>query len=131
MNSFSKAPNVNRSLASFQRIEHIHSLSTVLDVLESLEYYKAFSESALFWATFRLLRCCSHPEQQGIHGASLLRSFSALADVADAQTKVEHRRREKEKAQSRYQPYNLNVPVVIVTSEVAPYSKTAQLVISL
>ena len=131
MNSFSKAPNVNRSLASFQRIEHIHSLSTVLDVLEILEFYKAFSESALFWATFRLFGCCSHPEQQGIHGVSLLRSFSALADVADAQTKVEHRRREKEKAQSRYQPYNLNVPVVIVTSEVAPYSKTAQLVISL
>lgn len=54
-------------------------------------------------------------------------SFSALADVADAQTKVEHRRREKEKAQSRYQPYNLDVPVVIVTSEVAPYSKTGGL----
>jgi hypothetical protein len=66
-----------------------------------------------------------------LHGVSpLLRSFSALADVADAQTKVEHRRREKEKAQSRYQPYNLDVPVVIVTSEVAPYSKTAQLVTS-
>ena len=48
--------------------------------------------------------------------------------MADAQTKVEHRRRAKEKAQSRYEPWNIKVPVVIVTSEVAPYSKTAQLV---
>ena len=43
--------------------------------------------------------------------------------MADAETKTEHRK-EKKKAQSHYDPYNLNVPVVIVTSEVAPYSKT-------
>lgn len=54
--------------------------------------------------------------------SSPLRSFSALADVADAATKTEHRKGKKV-AQSHYDPYNLNVPVVIVTSEVAPYSK--------
>lgn len=31
------------------------------------------------------------------------------------------------KAQSSYEPYNLNVPVVIVSSEIAPWSKTGGL----
>ncbi|CAK9035126.1 unnamed protein product [Durusdinium trenchii] len=63
-----------------------------------------------------------------VRGVSLkhITSFSALADVADAATKTEHRKGKKV-AQSHYDPYNLNVPVVIVTSEVAPYSKTGGL----
>ena len=42
--------------------------------------------------------------------------------MADPETKAEHRKGKKT-AQSHYDPYNLNVPVVVVTSEVAPYSK--------
>ena len=45
-----------------------------------------------------------------------------MATVADPETKAEHRKGKKT-AQSHYDPYNLNVPVVVVTSEVAPYSK--------
>ena len=61
-------------------------------------------------------------------GVSLrhITSFSALETVADPETKAEHRKGKKT-AQSHYDPYNLNVPVVIVSSEVAPYSKTGGL----
>lgn len=52
-------------------------------------------------------------------------SFSALETVADAEEKEEAR---KVRARTRtYEPYNLAVPVVIVTSEVAPFSKTGGL----
>lgn len=68
------------------------------------------------------------PEEPETRGVSLkhITSFSALATVADPETKAEHRKGKKT-AQSHYDPYNLNVPVVVVTSEVAPYSKTGGL----
>jgi len=52
-------------------------------------------------------------------------SFSALTEMAGAIEKAEARKTRKR--ESTYQPYNVNVPVVIVTSEVAPYSKTGGL----
>eukprot|EP00933_Yihiella_yeosuensis_P049925 TRINITY_DN4754_c0_g3_i1.p1 TRINITY_DN4754_c0_g3~~TRINITY_DN4754_c0_g3_i1.p1 ORF type:complete len:836 (+),score=119.74 TRINITY_DN4754_c0_g3_i1:85-2592(+) len=53
-------------------------------------------------------------------------SFSALVEMAPPEEKDEHRKGKKV-AQSTYEPFNLDVPVVIVTSEVAPYSKTGGL----
>lgn len=52
-------------------------------------------------------------------------SFSALTELADAEEKAEHRKGKR--CQSHYDAYNLNVPVVVVTSEVAPFSKTGGL----
>jgi len=53
-------------------------------------------------------------------------SFSALTTMADAEMKAQHRKG-KRTMESHYDPYNTNVPVVVVTSEVAPYSKTGGL----
>mmetsp|Transcript_69737 Transcript_69737/g.145729 ORF Transcript_69737/g.145729 Transcript_69737/m.145729 type:complete len:765 (+) Transcript_69737:113-2407(+) len=50
-------------------------------------------------------------------------SFTALTEMLPAVTKTEGRHRRK----AEYEPFNLNVPVVIVTSEVAPYSKSGGL----
>lgn len=60
-------------------------------------------------------------------GASLqhIMSFSALTVMADAEQKEQHRKGTK--AKSEYKPHNLDVPIVIVTAEVAPYSKTGGL----
>ncbi|CAJ1337146.1 unnamed protein product [Effrenium voratum] len=68
------------------------------------------------------------PEEPERRGVSLrhITSFSALAEIAPAEAKAEHRKGKKV-AQSHYDPYNLNVPVVVVTSEVAPFSKTGGL----
>lgn len=52
-------------------------------------------------------------------------SFSALTELADAEEKAEHRKGKQ--YQSHYDAYNLHVPVVVVTSEVAPFSKTGGL----
>eukprot|EP00930_Biecheleria_cincta_P055536 TRINITY_DN41853_c0_g1_i1.p1 TRINITY_DN41853_c0_g1~~TRINITY_DN41853_c0_g1_i1.p1 ORF type:complete len:781 (+),score=137.88 TRINITY_DN41853_c0_g1_i1:70-2412(+) len=52
-------------------------------------------------------------------------SFSALCEMADDEEKADHRKGKI--YQSQYDPYNLNVPVVVVTSEVAPFSKTGGL----
>jgi len=75
--------------------------------------------------TEELLRVPEEPETRGV-SLKHITSFSALATVADPETKAEHRKGKKT-AQSHYDPYNLNVPVVVVTSEVAPYSKTGGL----
>ncbi|CAE8655526.1 unnamed protein product, partial [Polarella glacialis] len=68
-------------------------------------------------------------EDQAAHprGVSLknIMSFSALSSMADAEDKTASR--ETVVRRRQYEPYNLNVPVVIVTSEVAPYSKTGGL----
>lgn len=50
-------------------------------------------------------------------------SFSALTEVADSEVKEETWKRHKKE----YEPYNLDVPIVIVTSEIAPWSKTGGL----
>lgn len=52
-------------------------------------------------------------------------SFSALTEMLDAEQKTEGRKGSK--AQSHYDPYNIDVPIVIVTSEIAPWSKTGGL----
>jgi len=54
-------------------------------------------------------------------------SFSALTVMADAEEKAEARRGSKAKAQKHYEPFNTDVPVVIVSSEIAPWSKTGGL----
>lgn len=54
-------------------------------------------------------------------------SFSALSMMADAAEKEEARRAHKAQSQAQYQPHNLDVPVVVVTSEFAPWSKTGGL----
>jgi len=61
-------------------------------------------------------------------GASFrdIHSFSALASPVDAQAKSEVRQRGGALSSS-YAPSNLDVPVVIVTSELAPWSKTGGL----
>jgi len=60
-------------------------------------------------------------------GVSLqhIMSFSALTDLAGPDQKAQTRAGNK--AHSQYSPLNLDVPVVIVTSEVAPWSKTGGL----
>eukprot|EP00930_Biecheleria_cincta_P097029 TRINITY_DN88776_c0_g1_i1.p1 TRINITY_DN88776_c0_g1~~TRINITY_DN88776_c0_g1_i1.p1 ORF type:complete len:801 (-),score=155.22 TRINITY_DN88776_c0_g1_i1:149-2470(-) len=66
-------------------------------------------------------------EEKPERGVSIkhIMSFSALTELADAEEKAEHRKGKR--YQSHYDPYNLNVPVVVVTSEVAPFSKTGGL----
>jgi len=66
-------------------------------------------------------------EEKPERGVSIkhIMSFSALTELADAEEKAEHRKCKK--YQSHYDPYNLHVPVVVVTSEVAPFSKTGGL----
>lgn len=75
------------------------------------------------------------PEPAGVDLATLtpkrrsvalkhISSFSALTEMAAAEEKTEARKSRKE---PNYKPFNLDVPVVIVTSEVAPYSKTGGL----
>eukprot|EP00928_Gymnodinium_smaydae_P040899 TRINITY_DN276_c0_g3_i1.p1 TRINITY_DN276_c0_g3~~TRINITY_DN276_c0_g3_i1.p1 ORF type:complete len:734 (+),score=178.58 TRINITY_DN276_c0_g3_i1:103-2304(+) len=52
-------------------------------------------------------------------------SFSALSSMAEAETKTSARQSQVRKRS--YEPYNADVPVVVVTSEVSPYSKTGGL----
>mmetsp|Transcript_75961 Transcript_75961/g.210941 ORF Transcript_75961/g.210941 Transcript_75961/m.210941 type:complete len:772 (-) Transcript_75961:150-2465(-) len=67
------------------------------------------------------------PPSQPLRGVDLQRisSFSALTELLPIEEKKEARKGKK--AHSHYDPYNLDVPVVIVTSEVAPWSKTGGL----
>lgn len=69
----------------------------------------------------------THEKEQNRASISLqhVMSFSALCEMADEEEKADHRKAKK--YQSQYEPYNLNVPVVVVTSEVAPFSKTGGL----
>ncbi|CAE8626163.1 unnamed protein product, partial [Polarella glacialis] len=62
-----------------------------------------------------------------LRGVSLhnIMSFSALSTMAAADEKDEHRKGKK--AQSHYEAFNIDVPVVVVSSEVAPWSKTGGL----
>jgi len=53
-------------------------------------------------------------------------SLSAFTDMLAAEEKAEVRAANS-RAQQRYEPFNLGVPVVIVTSELAPWSKTGGL----
>eukprot|EP00928_Gymnodinium_smaydae_P040897 TRINITY_DN276_c0_g1_i2.p2 TRINITY_DN276_c0_g1~~TRINITY_DN276_c0_g1_i2.p2 ORF type:complete len:762 (+),score=196.42 TRINITY_DN276_c0_g1_i2:47-2287(+) len=62
---------------------------------------------------------------RGLQSMPHVMSFTALSLMADPEEKESHRKALK--AKPRYEPYNLQVPVVIVTSEVAPYSKTGGL----
>jgi starch synthase len=64
---------------------------------------------------------------QPLRGVPLqhIMSFSALVEMAEPEEKDEARKGKK--AQSRYEAYNLSVPVVVVTSEIAPFSKTGGL----
>ncbi|CAE8654086.1 unnamed protein product, partial [Polarella glacialis] len=57
-----------------------------------------------------------------LRGVSLhnIMSFSALSTMAAADEKDEHRKGKK--AQSHYEAFNIDVPVVVVSSEVAPWS---------
>jgi len=54
-------------------------------------------------------------------------SFSALSTMAEAAEKDEARRAHKAQSHAQYEPNNLEVPVVVVTSEFAPWSKTGGL----
>jgi starch synthase len=54
-------------------------------------------------------------------------SFSALTAMLEPEEKAAARQTLKVKAQKHYEPYNRDVPVVIVTSEIAPWSKTGGL----
>jgi len=68
------------------------------------------------------------PEPSGPRATVSLKhisSFSALTEMADAIEKEEVRKTRKR--ESAYEPFNVEVPIVIVTSEVAPYSKTGGL----
>mmetsp|Transcript_75676 Transcript_75676/g.234796 ORF Transcript_75676/g.234796 Transcript_75676/m.234796 type:complete len:761 (-) Transcript_75676:176-2458(-) len=64
-----------------------------------------------------------------VRGVALkhISSFSALSIMAEAAEKDEARLVHKAQASAQYEPHNLNVPVVVVTSEFAPYSKTGGL----
>jgi len=66
---------------------------------------------------------------KNLHSVSLkhIMSFSALTEMAAAEEKEQVRTSQSQKAQSLYEPYNLDVPVVIVSSEIAPWSKTGGL----
>lgn len=59
-------------------------------------------------------------------GLQHIMSFSALTSMMPVEEKQEARTG-KAKAQSHYEPFNTNVPVIIVSSEMAPYSKTGGL----
>lgn len=64
---------------------------------------------------------------QPLRGVPLkhIMSLSALTTMLDAEEKTEARK--KKKSTTAYKPFNSDVPVVIVTSEIAPYSKTGGL----
>jgi len=64
-------------------------------------------------------------EKETRQGVSLqnISSFTALSTMADVEEKTLLRK----SSQSCYEPFNLNVPIVIVSSEIAPWSKTGGL----
>lgn len=64
------------------------------------------------------------PSRKGVALQNIM-SFSALTELAELEEKEAHR--QGTKARNNYTPYNLSVPIVIVTAEVAPYSKTGGL----
>jgi starch synthase len=66
--------------------------------------------------------------RQALRGVSLkhINSFSALSSLADSEEK-NAAREGVSRANPNYRPHNLGVPVVIVTSEFAPWSKTGGL----
>jgi starch synthase len=68
-----------------------------------------YSKSEGFWGV-----CMKH-----------VTSLSALSFMADAAEKDDARAARR--TQPQYEPHNLDVPIVVVTSEVAPYSKTGGL----
>lgn len=64
------------------------------------------------------------PEAKGMD-LSHVTSFCALSSMADAKDKIAFRQGQQER--HKYEPSNLDIPVVIVTSEIAPWSKTGGL----
>eukprot|EP00929_Paragymnodinium_shiwhaense_P058914 TRINITY_DN294_c0_g2_i1.p1 TRINITY_DN294_c0_g2~~TRINITY_DN294_c0_g2_i1.p1 ORF type:complete len:810 (+),score=222.01 TRINITY_DN294_c0_g2_i1:97-2526(+) len=68
----------------------------------------------------------SHCSKRMLQESGKVMSLSALSALMPVEEKSEARKQDN-KFRSKYSPHNAEVPVVIVTSEVAPYSKTGGL----
>lgn len=76
------------------------------------------------WSGSALAAAASAPERHTVELKHIM-SFSALTEMAGFEEKEEARKANN--AESRYTAANLDVPVVIVSSEIAPFSKTGGL----